>query len=117
MALAPGSVDPMVWDDIVRMRTLNAEQARKGAEKHVCPLQFDIVDRLIDFFSMPGELVFDPFAGLGTVPMRAVEMGRRGAGSELNPDYFRFACGYLRAAEDQAQRPSLFEVLGLDEAA
>ncbi|MBB4837274.1 DNA modification methylase [Sphingomonas kyeonggiensis] len=113
MALAPGSTDIGIWDDIVRMRTLNAEQARKGAEKHVCPLQFDIVDRLIDFYSMPGELVFDPFAGLGTVPMRAVKLGRRGAGSELNPTYFDFACQYLREAEAEAAVPSLFDLMGI----
>ncbi|WP_084581757.1 DNA methyltransferase [Sphingomonas azotifigens] len=117
MALAPGASGPGIWDDIVRMRTLNAEQARKGAEKHVCPLQFDIVDRLIDFYSMPGDLVFDPFAGLGTVPMRAIQMGRRGAGSELNPDYFRFACQYLRDAEAEASVPSLFDLMGLERAA
>lgn len=117
MALAPGATGPGIWDDIVRMRTLNAEQARKGAEKHVCPLQFDIVDRLIDFYSMPGELVFDPFAGLGTVPMRAIQMGRRGAGSELNPEYFRFACQYLRDAEAEAAVPSLFDLMGLERAA
>lgn len=117
MALAPGASDPAIWDDIVRMRTLNAEQARKGAEKHVCPLQFDIVDRLINFFSMPGELVFDPFAGIGTVPLRAIQMGRRGGGSELNPDYFRFACEYLRAAEAEIAVPNMFALMGMNEAA
>jgi DNA modification methylase len=117
MALAPGATRPDVWDDVVRMQTLNAEQVRRGAEKHVCPLQFDIVDRLIDFYSMPDELVFDPFAGLGTVPMRAVQLGRRGAGSELNPDYFGFACQYLRDAEASAAVPSLFALMEMEEAA
>lgn len=117
MSLAPGAHDPNTWDDVVRMRTLNGEQVRKGAEKHVCPLQFDIVDRLIERFSMKGELVFDPFAGLGTVPMRAIAMGRRGAGSELNPDYFRAAAGYLREAEREAAVPTLFDLLGVENAA
>ncbi|WP_241212049.1 DNA methyltransferase [Sphingomonas sp. ABOLF] len=117
MSLAPGAHDPNTWDDVVRMRTLNGEQVRKGAEKHVCPLQFDIVDRLIERFSMKGELVFDPFAGLGTVPMRAISMGRRGAGSELNPDYFRAAAGYLREAEREAAVPTLFDLLGAEKAA
>jgi DNA modification methylase len=111
MALAPGASSPAIWDDIVRMRTLNGEQVRKGAEKHVCPLQFDIVDRLIDFYSMPGELVFDPFGGLGTVPMRAVLLGRRGRGVELNPDYYRFALGFLREAEQQVDVPTLFDLM------
>jgi DNA modification methylase len=117
MSLAPGAHDPNTWDDVVRMRTLNGEQVRKGAEKHVCPLQFDIVDRLIERFSMKGDLVFDPFAGLGTVPMRAISMGRRGAGSELNPDYFRAAAGYLREAESEAAVPTLFDLLGAEKAA
>ncbi|MBB4859682.1 hypothetical protein HNO88_003011 [Novosphingobium chloroacetimidivorans] len=117
MSLAPGAHDPDTWDDVVRMRTLNAEQVAKGREKHVCPLQFDIVDRLIDRFSMEGELVYDPFCGLGTVPMRAVLKKRRGQGSELNPDYFAHSVRYLQEAERQAAVPTLFGLLGLDDAA
>lgn len=117
MSLAPGSHHPDVWDDVVRMRTLNAEQVQKGREKHVCPLQFDIVDRLIDRFSMKGDLVYDPFCGLGTVPMRAIMKGRRGAGSELNPDYFRHSCIYLGEAEREIAVPSLFDLLDLEKAA
>jgi hypothetical protein len=64
--------------------TLNSEQSRRRVEAHICPLQFDIVDRAIRLYSNPGDLVFDPFAGLGTVPMRAVKLGRRGYGVELN---------------------------------
>ena len=114
MAIAPGSHDPMVWDDIVRMRTLNGEQVRKGAEKHVCPLQFDIVDRLIERYSMKGETVFDPFAGLGTVPMRALALGRRGGGSELNPLYHAASVSYLREQEAQNAVPTLFDLLDLE---
>lgn len=117
MSLAPGSHHPDVWDDVVRMRTLNAEQVQKGREKHVCPLQFDIVDRLIDRFSMKGDLVYDPFCGLGTVPMRAIMKGRRGRGSELNPDYFRHSCIYLAEAEREIAVPSLFDLLDMEEAA
>ncbi|GGN49591.1 hypothetical protein GCM10011349_20380 [Novosphingobium indicum] len=117
MSLAPGAHDPDTWDDIVRMRTLNAEQVAKGREKHVCPLQFDIVDRLIDRFSMEGELVYDPFCGLGTVPMRAILKKRRGQGSELNPDYFAHSVRYLQEAERQAAIPTLFGLLGLEDAA
>jgi len=113
MSLAPGAHDPNTWDDVVRMRTLNAEQVAKGREKHVCPLQFDIVDRLIDRFSMPGELIYDPFCGLGTVPMRAVLKKRRGRGSELNPDYWAHSIRYLQEAEKQAAIPTLFGLMGL----
>lgn len=114
MAIAPGSHHPDVWDDVVRMRTLNGEQVRKGAEKHVCPLQFDIVDRLIERYSMPGEMVFDPFCGLGTVPMRAIAAKRRGGGSELNPSYWRASVSYLREQERENAVPSLFDFLDME---
>lgn len=76
-----------------------------------CPLQFDIVDRLIERYSNPDELVYDPFCGLGTVPYRAILKGRRGGGSELNPSYFMDQVHYLRSAEQQFSMPSLFDVL------
>jgi DNA modification methylase len=98
------------------MRTLNGAQAAAGRELHICPLQFDIVDRAIVQFSMPGETVFDPFAGIGTVPYRAVRLGRRGLGVELNADYFRDAVFYCEAAEREAAVPSLFDVLDVAEA-
>lgn len=116
MSLSPGAHHPDTWDDVVRMRTLNAEQVAKGREKHVCPLQFDIVDRLIDRFSMKDELVYDPFCGLGTVPMRAVLKGRRGRGSELNPDYWAHSVRYLQEAEKLAAVPTLFGLMGLNDA-
>ena len=67
MSLAPGSWTPDVWRDVDRMRTLNGDQRRRNVQMHVCPLQFDIVERLIRRYSNPGDLVFDPFAGLGAV--------------------------------------------------
>lgn len=111
MALAPGSADPAVWHDVTRMRTLNSEQYRRAVEKHVCPLQFDIVDRLITRFSNRGELVFDPFGGLMTVPYRAILMGRRGRGVELNPQYFADGAHYCATAEREAAIPTLFDLM------
>ena len=64
----PGSHHPEVWDDVVRMHTLNSAQAQRNQVQHICPLQFDIVDRLIRRFTNVGEEVFDPFGGLFTVP-------------------------------------------------
>jgi len=110
MSLAPGSHHPEVWHDVSRMQTLNTEQSRRAQAMHVCPLQFDIVDRLITRYSNPGELVFDPFGGLFTVPVRALRAGRRGRAVELNPDYFRDGVRYLRAAEAQAAMPTLFDL-------
>lgn len=116
MSLAPGSHHPDVWHDVTRMLTLNSDQSRRAVEKHVCPLQFDIVDRLIERYSNPGELVYDPFCGLGTVPYRAILKGRRGGGSELNAGYFIDQLHYLRSAERQVSMPSLFDALDLEAA-
>ncbi len=111
MVCAPGSWTDEVWDDINRMRTLNTSQSQKGKEMHVCPLQLDIVERIINRYSNPGEMIFDPFAGLMTVPVMAVKMGRKGYGIELNADYFRDGVGYLKAAEAEVGMPTLFDFI------
>ena len=110
MLLQPQSWHPDVWTDVARMRTLNMLQERKGRQQHLCPLQFDIVDRVITQFSVPGETVYDPFAGLMTVPYCAVKLGRRGVGVELNPAYFADGVTYVRAAAARASVPTLFDV-------
>ncbi|HET7326971.1 MAG TPA: DNA methyltransferase [Nocardioidaceae bacterium] len=110
MSLAPGSHSEWVWHDVNRMRTLNGEQRQRNLQMHLCPLQFDIVERLIRRFTNEGETVFDPFAGLGTVPMLALRMGRRGRGVELSSDYWRDSVSYLKAEEINASMPSLFDL-------
>lgn len=113
-SLDPGSWRPDVWDDVNRMLTLNGEQSRRALEFHICPLQFDIVDRLIERYSNKGELVFDPFGGLGTVPLRARKLGRVGRASELNPTSFRDAVMYQRELDREQATPSLFDLLDLE---
>jgi DNA modification methylase len=115
--LQPASHHTDVWTDVARMRTLNGLQAAKGREMHLCPLQFDIVDRLIVQKSNPGDVVFDPFGGLMTVPLRAVQLGRRGLGVELNGKYFDDGVRYLRAAEEKAAIPTLFDAIDSEDAA
>lgn len=100
-----------VWDDVVRMRTLNSTQARTGRIMHVCPLQIDIVERLIERYSNEGELVCDPFSGLGTVPYIAVLNRRIGYGIELNADYWTDSKSYLMDAERKVLTPTLFDYL------
>lgn len=119
MALGPASPDPDVWTNVNRMLTLNGAQSARAVEKHVCPLQFDIVDRLIERYSNAGELVYDPFGGLMTVPLRALKLGRRGQASELSAAYFDDGVHYLREAERGLATPSLFDLLdsGASEAA
>ena len=111
MVLAPGSWTDEVWDDINRMRTLNTSQALQGKQMHVCPLQLDIVERLINRYSNPGELIFDPFGGIMTVPYCAIKMGRDGCANELNADYFRDGLSYLREADAERDVPTLFDLL------
>lgn len=103
----PKSPNPEVWTDTNFMQGLNAEQARRRQENHVCPLPFDIVERLIKRYSNEGDLVADPFAGLFTVPYCAMKLGRRGLGIELNPDYFKWGHRYCQDMETQQLSPTL----------
>lgn len=75
------------------------------------PARFDIVDRLIERYSNPDELIYDPFGGLMTVPYRAILKGRRGQASELNTAYFLDGVQYLKAAEREMAMPDLFGAL------
>jgi hypothetical protein len=111
MLLQPQSWSDEVWTDVTRMRTLNGSQWSKGKEMHLCPLQFDIVDRVIEQLSNPGDIVLDPFGGLMTVPYRAIQKGRFGIGIELNPGYFTDGAAYCKGAEQKVEMPSLFDTL------
>jgi hypothetical protein len=115
--LPPHSSHPDVWTDVARMRTLNMEQERRGQEMHLCPLQFDIADRLIVQHSMEGETILDPFGGLFTVPYCAVKLHRIGWGIELSASYFRDGVRYVEAAARQADVPTLFEAVKAEDEA
>lgn len=110
MVVAPGSWSDRIWDDVNRMRTLNGNQSAKALQMHICPLQFDIVERIINRYSNKDDVVLDPFAGLMTVPYMAIKMGRYGIGIELNPDSFIDGLEYLRAAEEEFEFPTLFSI-------
>ena len=115
MVVAPASWNETVWDDIVRMRTLNAEQKRRDLQLHVCPLQLDIIQRLINRYSNVGDKVLDYFGGIMSVPYMAVKMGRYGVGIELNNEYFRDGVGYLKAEEEKINTPTLFDLEEINE--
>ncbi|MBS1725396.1 MAG: DNA methylase N-4 [Armatimonadetes bacterium] len=114
MLLQPQSWHEDVWTDIFRAGTLNSRQASAGRVKHICPLQFDIVKRLIELYSNPGDIVLDPFSGLGTVPREAVKLGRVGHGWELNAQYFDDSVWHLRHL-NQGTTLSLFDLLEVGE--
>jgi len=109
MVDAPQSFSEWVWTDTNFMQTLNSEQMRKRQSKHICPLPFDIVERCIDRYTNPGELVLDPFAGLFTVPYTAMKLGRVGYGIELNHDYFAAGVKYCEAMQREVSMPTLFD--------
>jgi DNA modification methylase len=110
MLFPPVSHNPNVWTDIARMRVLNSEQSKRNQEHHVCPLQLDIVERLITRYSNPGDIVLDPFAGIFTVPYQAIHLGRKGWGIELSDEYWHCGVGYCEQAELQHNAPTLFDM-------
>jgi DNA modification methylase len=114
MLLQPQSWHPDVWTDITRMMTLNTSQAVKGKQHHLCPMAFDLADRAIEQWSSPGEVVYDPFAGIGTVPYRAVLKGRYGVGCELSAQYFLDGVGYCKSAEEKLLIPDMFAAMGIE---
>ena len=89
-----------IWDDIRMGRVLPYEEARdKDDEKHVHPLQLDVIDRIVQMRSNPGEVVLTPFMGVGSEVFSAVSKGRRGIGAELKSSYYRQA---VRNVQDAA---------------
>lgn len=111
MVVAAGSHSDMVWDNVNRMLTLNSKQSAKNLTMHICPLQLDIVERIINRFSNEGELVLDPFGGLMTVPYCALKMNRKGLGIELNPESYDDGCVHLLNIEEKLNAPTLFDIL------
>lgn len=109
MLLQPASWSAEVWTDVARMRTLNMLQAQKGRQMHLCPMQFDIANRVIAQYTMPGETVLDPFSGIGTVPMCAVELGRKAIGIELCRSYFLDGATYTEMAAQKLKSPALLD--------
>ena len=89
-----------VWMDINPSDTLQRESAREERdERHICPLQLQVIDRAIELWSNPGDVVFDPFGGIGSSGYCAVRKGRRAVMSELKESYYRQMVGNMERAE------------------
>jgi len=89
-----------VWFDIRQTHTLNERSGREEKdEKHICPLQLDVIERCLELWTRPGDVVFSPFAGIGSELYMAVKMGRKGLGVELKKSYFFEAIKNLKRAE------------------
>lgn len=93
-----------IWDDINQGRTLNKLPARdENDEKHMCPLQLDVIERCIHLWTNPGDLILSPFTGIGSEGYCAVKMGRRFVGTELKPSYWELACQNIHDARREQQ--------------
>lgn len=104
------------WSDIRETDTLNVKPA-KGADdtKHICPLQLGVIERLVRLYSNPGEVVFSPFAGIGSEGAVSVRLGRRFYGVELKEEYHRAALRNIESAELRAAADSRTLFDDLDE--
>ena len=88
-----------VWMDIKQSNTLQKKSARaEKDERHICPLQLDVIQRCIELWTNPGDIVLDPFAGIGSVPYVALKLNRRGIGIELKESYYEQAKANLNIA-------------------
>ena len=97
-----------VWMTVQQTRTLNAAAAREDKdERHLCPLQLDVIERALVMWSNPGDVVLSPFMGIGSEGTCAVKMQRKFLGVELKEAYFRQACQFIDAADRQSD---LFEL-------
>jgi DNA modification methylase len=98
-----------VWFDVHQTNVLNCRIARDSEdEKHICPLQLDVIERCVHLWSNPGDTVFSPFAGVGSELYGAVSLGRKALGIELKPTYAEQAAKFLTELEAQPEQIQLF---------
>ena len=89
-----------IWDDINQTDTLNFREGRDSDdERHICPLQLDVIERCLQLWSIPGDVVWTPFMGIGSEVYMALKMGRKAIGAELKPSYFNLALRNIDQAE------------------
>lgn len=100
-----------IWNNVNRMLGLNLEQSRRRERNHICPQPYDEVGRVIELYSNSGELIADPFNGLGTTGVEALKRGRRYFGTELSDEYAYQSAFYLKSEEIKQQVPTLFDMI------
>ena len=101
-----------IWYNIRETNTLNVRVARtEKDERHICPLQLETIERCVKLWSNPGDLILDPFAGIGSTGYVAIENGREFVGIELKPEYFAVAINNLYAAQNAAKPLDLFSAI------
>lgn len=102
---------PPVWNDINQSNTLNRMFSDEESEKHIAPLQLDVIERIVNLYSNPNDVVFTPFMGIGSEVYQSVKMGRRAIGIELKDAYFEQAVKNMKSLEDEQAQTSIFDFL------
>lgn len=98
-----------VWMDINQSNTLQKESARQYEdEKHICPLQLDVIERCVNLWTNPNDIVFTPFMGIGSEIYQSLLLGRRGVGIELKTSYYEQAVLNCKSVINQPKKKSLF---------
>lgn len=108
---------PLVWTDIRQTEVLNWMIAKGNKdERHICPLQLDLIARIIQWKSNPGDVVMDCFGGIASTGYEALKMGRKFVGVELHSKYWELGAKYLAEAEREATQIDLFEWAAMQQA-
>ena len=102
---------PPVWNDINQSNTLNRMFSDEESEKHIAPLQLDVIERIVKLYSNPDYVVFTPFMGIGSEVYQSAKMGRRAIGIELKDAYFEQAVKNMNSLEDEQAQTSIFDFL------
>lgn len=104
-------ITPPVWNDINQSNTLNRMFSDEESEKHIAPLQLDVIERIVNLYSNPDDIVFTPFMGIGSEVYQSVKMGRKAIGIELKDAYFEQAVKNMKSLEDEQAQTSIFDFL------
>lgn len=99
-----------VWMDINPSNTLQKLAKEEDDERHICPLQLDVIERCLKMWSNPGDVVLSPFAGIGSEGWQSLQMKRKYIGVELKNAYFNQACKNLRKAETINVQKNIFDI-------
>ncbi len=103
-----------IWLDILRNDTLQHRSVKMDAdEAHVCPLQLEVIRRVVQLWSNPGDVVFDPFGGIGSTPYIALSEARRGLAVELKSSYYAQMVANCANAVAERNQPTLFDLAGV----
>lgn len=104
-------ITPPVWNDINQSNTLNRMFSDEESEKHIAPLQLDVIERIVNLYSNPDDIVFTPFMGIGSEVYQSVKMGRKAIGVELKDAYFEQAVKNMQSLEQEKAQMTLFDFL------